>query len=65
MAATRKTNLESSVALHQFLRDIEDQESWIKYVHLATILLIRNFLIIVAIYITWYLFGIHILLYFL
>jgi len=30
MSVTRRNKLEASVSLHQFLRDIADQESWIK-----------------------------------
>ena len=30
MSVTRRNKLEASVSLHQFLRDIVDQESWIK-----------------------------------
>ena len=30
MRTTRRTKLEQSLALHQFYRDIDDEESWIK-----------------------------------
>lgn len=32
MANLRRDNLNKAITVHQFLRDIDDEESWIKFV---------------------------------
>lgn len=44
MAASRRAKLSESHRLHQFFRDMDDEESWIKCVPSSCVLSVRGFL---------------------